>query len=79
MSTIIVPLNKWNNLKTKLQEEYGVKIFVGFISQKKLGCSFRTHYLNVQWDSNVIEYDIRIDFYNESKKTWFLMKYSEFL
>lgn len=79
MSTIIVPLNKWNDLKTKLQEEYGAKIFVGFISRQKLGCSFRTHYLNVHWESTVIEYDIRIDFYNESKKTWFLIKYSEFL
>lgn len=79
MTTLILLPYKWEKLRNKLIEDYGPKIFIGFISKKKLGCSFRTHYKTAEWGVFDAEYDVRIDFYNEAKQTWFLMKYSEFL
>jgi hypothetical protein len=81
MTTLIISLKKWEPIKTQLVETYGKKILISFITKKKLGCTIRYYNdYNKGWDEYTIETrDVRLDFYNEQKKTMFLLKYSEML
>lgn len=75
LKTIDIPPEHWNSFKQKLIDEYGNTILINFISRKKLGCVFRryTDFDSVYWEG------YKIDFFDAKKRTFFLMKYSEFL
>ena len=80
MKTLVLTLAKWDKLKYQLETEFGFTIFISFITKKKLGCTIRYYNSISSWhDYGVETRDVRLDFYDERKKTMFLLKYSEML
>lgn len=71
-SIAITPL-RWTLLREKLISEHGrTTIIISWKLKECLGCTVRAHY--DQGRSSIY-----LDFYSESMKTMFILKYSEFL
>ena len=80
MTTLVLSLNTWDSLRSQLMTDYGPTIFISFITKKKLGFIIRYYSDNTSWeDYGVNKRDVRLDFYDEKRKTMFLLKYSELL
>jgi hypothetical protein len=74
---------QWNKLLTQLREDYPPSVtLVRSKMQSKLGFTPREYR---DWNDNMGKQGgrrkncIMLDFYSESKRTFFIMKYSEYL
>ncbi len=75
---IVLTQSKWYTLKERLTNDYSPGLMLmSYRMKDKLGFTVREHR---EWtERNGYTTDIRLDFYNESKRTMFLLKYSEYL
>jgi hypothetical protein len=74
---IILTHSKWGKLRERLKNDYSPSVMMlSYRMKDKLGFTVREH---VWYSKNGYATDIRLDFYNESKRTMFLLKYSEYL
>jgi hypothetical protein len=78
---IVLSLDKWTKLHTRLANDNHPSVML--IREKMkvvLGFTVREHN---EWvikpDGGYGEHSIRLDFYNEPKRTMFLLKYGEYL
>ncbi len=74
---------EWATLKEKLREEYPPSVvMIRGVMKLKLGFTVREHrdYTDYDYKKNPGSYlCIFLDFYSEKKRTWFLLKYSDFV
>ena len=89
MSKIIVRKNlivfnrseDWENIKTRLIQEYGGRIMISWVMKRELGFTVRTHQEWVEFDKTgdrpryYMDNQIHLDFFNESAQSWFQLKY----
>ena len=75
---IILTQDKWYKLKNRLTNDYSPSVMMlSYKTKDKLGFTVREHR---EWtEQRGYMVDIRLDFYNEPKRTMFLLKYSEYL
>ena len=69
---------QWGKLRERLTEDYGRSVMlIRSRMRDKLGFTDREH----QWfvPGKGYQTQIHLDFYNEPKRTMFLLKYSEYL
>lgn len=69
---------QWGKLREQLTEDYGRSVMlIRSRMRDKLGFTDREH----QWweERKGYQTQIHLDFYNEPKRTMFLLKYSEYL
>lgn len=77
--SIRLTIKQWIYLKAQLEDEYppSVTLLRGTM-KRRLGFTTRHHgYRNP--DTEKWQHDIVLDFFSDSKHTWFLMKYSDFI
>ena len=75
---IVLTPSKWYKLKERLTSEYSPSVMMlSYRMKDKLGFTVREHRSWTQPHGYML--DIRLDFYNEPKRTMFLLKYSEYL
>lgn len=74
---------QWSELLTRLKKEYSPSVTLLTSKMKnKLGFTPRIY---KDWDNNIGKYGgwrkncVMLDFYSEKKRTWFLMKYSDYI
>ena len=75
---ITLNIGQWMKLREKLTEDYGRGIMlIRSRMRDKLGFTDREH----RWweEGKGYQTHICLDFYNEPKRTMFMLKYSEFL
>jgi hypothetical protein len=75
---IVLTVSQWQQLRERIKSDYGVNtLLVRDRMKKKLGFLDRDHL----WWSEQSGYQNRVclDFYDESKRTMFLLKYSEYI
>ena len=74
--------DQWESLKEKLFEDYSRStVLISYKMKEILGFSVRTHTEwpeDLTWGQGPVT-TIRLDFYNEPKRTMFVLKYSEYL
>jgi len=89
MSKIIVRKNlivfnraeDWENIKTRLIQEYGDRIMISWVLKRELGFTVRDHQEWVEFDKTgdrqryYMDNQIHLDFFNESAQSWFQLKY----
>jgi hypothetical protein len=80
---IEVPRHQWPKLLERLKEDYPPSVFlIRDRMKEKLGFVYRDY---KDWDDNIGKYGgwrkncIMLDFYSEKKRTWFIMKYGEYV
>jgi hypothetical protein len=78
---IVMSLENWAKLREKLSQDHPKSIvMVRWKMKEVLGFTDRQH---KEWvpkmDGGYYEDTIRLDFYNEPKRTMFLLKYSEYV
>jgi hypothetical protein len=78
---IVLSTGKWIRLKSKLLEDYPRSVvLIRQRSKEVLGFVPREF---EEWNTDSGDWqqkrDVRLDFYNDSKRTMFLLKYSEYL
>jgi len=70
---------QWEPIWQKIQDEYGPKIIIRFACKRVLGFTVRLH-VTTQYDHNRMwlgnTETICLDFYDESMRTFFLLKYT---
>jgi len=67
----------WKKLKEKLKEDYPPSVMlIRSKMRSKLGFTDRRH---THWSNDNPRVHVILDFYSEKKRTFFIMKYSEFL
>jgi hypothetical protein len=75
---IVLTQSKWYELKERLTNDYSPSVMMlSYRMKDKLGFTVREHREWTQQRGYMT--DIRLDFYNEPKRTMFLLKYSEYL
>jgi hypothetical protein len=75
---IVLTQSKWYTLKERLINDYSPSVMMlSYRMKDKLGFTVREHREWTEQRGYMI--DIRLDFYNEPKRTMFLLKYSEYL
>jgi hypothetical protein len=75
---IVLTQSKWYKLKNRLTNDYSPSVMMlSYKTKDKLGFTVREHR---EWsEQRGYMVDFRLDFYNEPKRTMFLLKYSEYL
>jgi hypothetical protein len=75
---IVLTQSKWAILRERLTADYSPSVMMlSYRMKDRLGFTVREHR---EWtEQRGYMADIRLDFYNESKRTMFLLKYSEYL
>lgn len=78
---IVLSTSKWTRLKSKLLEDYPKSVvLIRQRSRETLGFVAREY---EEWNTDSgrwsMNSDVRLDFYNEPKRTMFILKYSEYL
>jgi hypothetical protein len=75
---IVLTHVKWKKLKTRLTSDYNPSVMMlSYRMKDQLGFTVREH---TEWSNQSGSMtDIRLDFYSETKRTMFLLKYSEYL
>jgi len=71
--------NCWNKIHSQLLEDYPKSVvLIRDVMKRKLGFTTRTHR---EWQPGMVSYEehVMLDFFNEPKRTMFLLKYSDFL
>lgn len=81
MKAIRLTVNQWQQIRTELQTEYPKSVFLLRDRMKtKLGFTVREHLAFVpKMEGGYYEQEIHLDFFSESKRTMFLMKFSEII
>jgi hypothetical protein len=75
---IVLTQSNWYKLKEQLTNDYSPSVMMlSYRMKDKLGFTVREHREWTQQRGYMV--DIRLDFYNEPKRTMFLLKYSEYL
>lgn len=75
---IVLTHSQWYTLKNRLTADNSPSVMMlSFKMKDKLGFTVREHRSHTP-DHGYMT-DIRLDFYNEPKRTMFLLKYSEYL
>lgn len=75
---VILTESQWYKLREQIKKDYSNSVFLIRDRMKDtLGFTQREHTWYTLKDG--YQTDIRLDFYNEPKRTMFLLKYSEFL
>jgi hypothetical protein len=69
---IELSLNEWTRIKDQLIQEHGMRILLSWVSKDTLGFTIREHRAYGGKKS------IHLDFYDESCKTFFLLKYHNY-
>ena len=81
--------HEWTMLQLKLIEDFGNKIAISFVCRRELGFTVRRHkglvpHGEAEWEIMKsegwphrfhYEEQVHLDFYSESAKTWFVLKY----
>ena len=75
---IVLTHSQWYKLKNRLTDDHSPSVMMlNYRMKDKLGFTVREHR---SWtDQRGYMVDIRLDFFNEPKRTMFLLKYSEYL
>jgi hypothetical protein len=75
---IVLTQSKWAILRERLTADYSPSVMMlSYRMKDRLGFTVREHR---EWtEQRGYMVDIRLDFYNEPKRTMFLLKYSEYL
>jgi hypothetical protein len=75
---IILTQSNWYKLKERLTSDYSPSVMMlSYRMKDKLGFTVREYR---EWtEQHGYMVDIRLDFYNEPKRTMFMLKYSEYL
>lgn len=79
MRPVVLTVEQWKTIRSELQTEHPKTVFMIRDKMKRvLGFTVREHR---QWDAGVVNmnFEIHLDFYNERKRTMFLLKFSEIL
>lgn len=81
MKAIRLTVDQWQQIRTELQTEYPKSVFLLRDRMKtKLGFTVREHQEFVpKLSGGYYEQRIHLDFFSESKRTMFLMKFSEII
>ena len=75
---IVLTHSQWYELKNRLIEDYRPSVMMlSYRTKDKLGFTVREHRTWTEQQGCLM--DIRLDFFNEPKRTMFLLKYSEYL
>jgi hypothetical protein len=75
---IVLTQSKWAILRERLIADYSPSVMMlSYRMKDRLGFTVREHREWTQQRGYMV--DIRLDFYNEPKRTMFLLKYSEYL
>jgi hypothetical protein len=78
-SPIVLTSGQWAALYTRLKKDYPTSVLaISWKTRQVLGFSIR-YYTDCSTDIPSRRYTIRLDFYNDSLKTLFVLKYSEYL
>ena len=78
MKAIVFTLEQWHKqLFPRLLEEHGKSIRISWVCKERLGFTVREHRAPISDDGHFWEYQyqIHLDFYDEQKRTWFILKY----
>jgi hypothetical protein len=81
--------DQWSDLQARLVEDFGAKIAISFVCRRELGFTVRRHkglvpHPQAEWEimkregwDHRFHYEdqVHLDFYSESAKTWFVLKY----
>jgi hypothetical protein len=78
MKPLKFTLDQWRPLHRKILTELGPKGIIAWVLQRELGFTVRRHVEN-QWNDDAFDYVFRevicLDFYDESMRTFFILKY----
>ncbi len=80
---------EWSDLQARLVKDYGARIAISFVCRRELGFTVRRHkglvpHGEAEWEIMKsegwphrfhYEEQVHLDFYSESAKTWFVLKY----
>ena len=68
---------QWNTLREKMLEDYPPSVtLIRSKMKSKLGFTNREYR---DWDGDWGKYCVMLDFYSEKKRTFFIMKYSDYI
>ena len=81
--------DQWSNIQAQLVADYGPKIAISFVCRRELGFTVRRHkglvpHPAAEWEIMKsegwphrfhYEEQVHLDWYSESAKTWFVLKY----
>ena len=77
MKHIELSHGQWETLKARLLADYGRTILISFVCKRELGFTIREHrrpdISRIHWQDQISV--ICLDFYDESMKSFFLLKY----
>lgn len=80
-SIVFDSVTDWNRIWKQIQAEHGKSINISFVLKRELGFTIRTHqhWNTVKTNSGKLKEmfceQIHLDFYNESMKSWFILRY----
>ena len=75
---IVLTHSQWYKLKNRLTDDHSPSVMMlNYRMKDKLGFTVREHRSWTDQRGSMV--DIRLDFFNEPKRTMFLLKYSEYL
>ena len=78
MRAVIFEYWDWHNVVfPRILADYGKSIRISWVCKDKLGFTVREHRVPVSDDGHMwdYQYQIHLDFYDEQKRTFFLLKY----
>jgi hypothetical protein len=73
--TIELTSGDWHRILHQLESEYPMSwTMIRFVQKRELGFTVRTHR---EWQPQMVEYVEKyyLDFFDDTKETWFRMKY----
>ena len=79
---VILSTQRWLDLRARLMEDYPISYTaLSWKCKEKLGFKIRTYDSFKKDYQGITRFvtDIRLDFYNEPKRTMFLLKYGEYV
>lgn len=75
--SVMLSTHRWLDLRARLMEDFPASVMLlSWKCKEVLGFTVRTHESIADGRRH---YDIRLDFYNEPKRTMFLLKYGEYV
>ena len=80
MRAVIFDLEYWKRtLWPRIVADHGKAIMVSWVCKERLGFTVREHRAPVSDDGHFwdYQYQIHLDFYDEQKRTFFLLKYMD--
>jgi hypothetical protein len=81
--------DEWSRIQAQLVQDFGARIAISFVCRRELGFTVRRHkglvpHPQAEWEimkaegwNHRFHYEeqVHLDFYSESAKTWFVLKY----